>query len=126
MIDHLNGVLYLCSGDSGGGGGLSGESDSFEQLLLDSIDESMSNLGESCRSLLYTYLAAALSLKREQIPDRFEDFTAAIKDIFKLGSKVIDGLVLKTLCDKLNVNYGLIKNMDLQAAIEEIKRRSTT
>jgi ribulose kinase len=104
---------------------MSDDSNSFEQLLLSSIDESISNLGESCRALLYTYLAAALSLKREQIPKRFEDFTTAIKDIFKLGSKVIDGLVLKTLCDKLNVDYSLIKDMGLEAAIEEIKRRSS-
>jgi ribulose kinase len=103
---------------------MSDESNSFEELLLNSIDESISNLGESCRELLYTYLAAALSLKKEQIPKRFEDFTTAIKDIFKLGSKVIDGLVMKTLCDKLNVDYALIKDMELQAAIEEIKRRT--
>lgn len=103
---------------------MSGESNNFEQLLLNSIDEAMSNLGESCRALLYTYLAAALSLKKDQIPKRLEDFTVVIKDIFKLGSKVIDGLVLKTLCDKLNVNGNLVKDMELQAAIEEIKRRS--
>ena len=104
---------------------MSNDSDNFEQLLLGSIHESMSSLGESCRSLLYTYLAAALSLKKDQIPKRFEDFTTAIKDIFKLGSRVIDGLVLKTLCDKLNVDYALVKDMELQTAIEEIKRRST-
>ena len=103
---------------------MSNDSDNFEQLSLGSIDESISSLGESCRSLLYTYLAAALSLKKDQIPKRFEDFTAAIKDIFKLGSKVIDGLVLKALCDKLGVDYALVKDMELQRAIEEIKRRS--
>jgi hypothetical protein len=108
-----------------GGSRLSSESNNFEQLLLSSIDEAISNLGESCRSLLYTYLAAALQLRKDQIPKRFEDFTVAIRDIFKLGSRVIDGLVLKTLCDKLNVDYGLVKDMELQTAIEEIKRRST-
>ncbi|WXG44583.1 MAG: hypothetical protein WED04_11215 [Promethearchaeati archaeon SRVP18_Atabeyarchaeia-1] len=103
---------------------MSSEPNSFEELLLSSIDDAMLNLGESTRSLLYTYLAAALSLRKDQIPKRLEDFATAIKDIFKLGAKVIDGLVLKTLCDKLNVDYALLKDMELQTAIEEIKKRS--
>jgi ribulose kinase len=105
---------------------LSGESTSFEELLLNSIEESIMNLSESCRSLLYKYLAGALSLKKDQIPKRLEDFNMAIKEIFKLGTKVIDGLFLKTLCEKLNVDYVLIKSIDLQTTIEEIKRRSRT
>jgi ribulose kinase len=104
---------------------LGNEADSFEELLLGSIDDAMLNLGESTRALLYTYLAAVLSLKKDQIPERFEDFALAIKQIFKLGSKVIVGLVLKTLCEKLNVEYTLVKDMELQAAIDEIKKRST-
>jgi ribulose kinase len=84
----------------------------------------MLNLGESTRALIYTYLAAALSLKKDQIPERFGDFAIAIKQIFKLGSKIIVGLVLKTLCEKLNVEYSLVKDMELQAAIEEIEKRS--
>lgn len=103
---------------------MSSETNTFEELLLSSIEDAMLNLGESTRSLLYTYLAAFLSLKKDQIPKRFEDFATVIKDVFKLGTKVIDGLVLKILCDKLNVDHNLAKNMELQTAIEEIKKRS--
>jgi hypothetical protein len=103
---------------------MSSEPDSFEELLLRSIDEAMQNLGESSRALLYTYLAAALSLKKDQIPKRFEDFAEAIKHIFKLGSKVIEALIFKSLCERVNVEYASIKNMDLEAAIEEIKKKS--
>lgn len=98
--------------------------DDFEAILLDAIDDGLMNLGESTKSLLYTYLAAALSLKKDQIPKRLQDFTAAIGDIFKLGRKVIDGLVLKTLCEKINVDYTVVKDMEFQTAIEEIKKRS--
>jgi ribulose kinase len=101
---------------------LSGEPESFERILLRSIDEALLNLGENARGLLYTYLAAALSLKKDQIPKRFEDFAGAIKQIFKLGSKVIDSLIFKILCEKTNVEYASIKDMDLQAAIEEIEK----
>ncbi|WXG47230.1 MAG: hypothetical protein WED05_11320 [Candidatus Atabeyarchaeum deiterrae] len=82
------------------------------------------NLGENCRALLYSYLAGVLSLKRDIIPHRLQDFAATIQDIFKLGSKVIDGLITKTLCDRLNVDYAVVKDMGFQVAIEEIKRKS--
>ncbi len=103
---------------------MANDADSFEAMLLSAIDGGLMDLGESTKALLYTYLAAALSLKRDQIPKRLEDFDVAIEDIFKLGRKVIDGLVLKTLCDKLNVDYAIVKDMGLQKAIEEIKKRS--
>jgi hypothetical protein len=82
------------------------------------------NLGENCRALIYSYLAGTLSLKKDIIPRKLQEFATSIEDIFKLGGKVIDGLIVKTLCDKINLDYSLVKDLVFRDAVEEIKKKS--
>jgi hypothetical protein len=100
---------------------LPSEEENFEQILLGAIDDALMNLGESCRAILYTYLAAALSLKKDQIPGNLEEFTVALRDIFKQGEKVIDELILETLCEKLGYNYKDIRDKNFTDAVQQIR-----
>jgi hypothetical protein len=101
------------------------EEGNFEQILLSTIDESLMSLGEGCRAILYKYLASALSLRKDQIPTRLEGFTGAVREIFRLGARVIESLILKTLCEQLDIDYSILKDMEFQTAIEEIRMRTT-
>jgi len=105
---------------------LASEDESFEQILLNAIDDALMNLGESCRTILYTYLAAALSLKKDQIPENLEEFTVAMKDIFKQGEKVVNGLILKVLCEKLGCNYDDIRDKNFTDAVEQVREMATS
>jgi hypothetical protein len=97
------------------------DDESFEQILLDSIDNALLNLGETCRNVLYTYLGSALSLKKYMIPKKLEEFTGAMNGVFRSGTKVIEGLIIRALCEKLDANWESVKNKGLVSAIKEIK-----
>ena len=38
---------------------------------------------------------------------------------------VIERLILKKLCSKLNVNYENVKDNEFKSAVKEVKKRST-
>jgi len=96
----------------------------FKAILLNVIDESLMILGESGRATIYLYVEEKVSLKKEEIPQRLQDFASAIQGIFGSGAPIIDGLILKRLCEKLNVNHESVKGKEFQAAIGEVMKRS--
>jgi hypothetical protein len=102
------------------------EDSSFEQVLLDSIDDALLNLGESCKTIIYSYLASALSLKKYQIPENLEGFAEAVREIFRTGTTVIDGLIINALCEKLDVNCKKVNSEDFVSAVEEIKNMAAS
>jgi len=79
-------------------------------------------IGKSCRTSIYFYIEKS-SIKRDQIPQRLEDFSSTIQKIFGQGSLVIQRLILRKLCAKLNVNYESVKDREFQVAVGEIRNR---
>jgi hypothetical protein len=63
---------------------------SFEELLLEAIDEGFSWLGESEKQTIYFYLEKKYKISKRDIPFRIEDFAEAIEDIFGLGAKLLE------------------------------------
>jgi len=101
------------------GCGLLDPADASDAVLLEDIDEALMVLGESVRAAIYLYLERYHSLKKDEIPQRLENFSKAMRKIFGSGGPVIEKLILKRLCQKLNVNYESVKDKEFQAAVEE-------
>jgi len=95
---------------------------SFDEILLEAMDEGLMELGESSRAIVYFYVERNLSLKKVEIPKRLEDFSAAIRKVFGMGGLVMEELILKKLCEKLNVYYESVKNSEFHVAIEKAKK----
>jgi len=97
---------------------------SFEAILLEAVDEGMMVIGESPKAAMYVYIEGVYSLAKEEIPQRLQDFSSAVQKIFGSGGLVIEKLILRRLCEKLNVNYGSVRYKGFQAAVEEVRERS--
>lgn len=83
---------------------------SFEELLLETIDEGFSSLGESCTKAIYFYLKKDFKLNKQNIPSRIEDFSEAIESIFGKGAKVLEIRIMKILFKKIGHPFPYFHN----------------
>jgi hypothetical protein len=74
----------------------------FEDILLEAIDEALSSLGGSPKTAIYFHLGEKFGIKKEEIPSRLEAFSDALDKVFGLGAKYLTILFMKTLNKKLN------------------------
>jgi hypothetical protein len=77
----------------------------FATILLDSIDEALSSLGQNVKVSVYFHLENKFSVPRQDIPDRIEDFSNALEQIFGQASRQLEILIIKHLHQKINLNY---------------------
>ncbi len=75
----------------------------FNLVLLEAIDETLSIFGEKTKSALYVYLTEAFSLPKREIPKRIHEFSKALEELFQLGSKNLEILIMKNLHSKVGV-----------------------
>jgi len=78
---------------------------SFEEVLLEAIDEGLSCLGESEKRTIYFYLKKKYMISKRDIPVRIEEFTEAIEDIFGMGAKLLEIKIMKNLFTKMGYSF---------------------
>jgi hypothetical protein len=76
----------------------------FNEMLLASIDEALSSLGENIAAAIYFHLEETFKIKRLEIPQRIKDFSEALEKIFGLGAKTLELLCMKKLHEKIGVS----------------------
>lgn len=74
----------------------------FERLLLEAVDEGLSELGESSKQAIYYHLERSFNIRKHDIPTRVIAFTQAIENIFGAGANYIEILIMKKLYEKVN------------------------
>jgi len=77
---------------------------SFEQILLEAIDEALSSLGESVKKSIYFHVENSFNIKRQEIPQRLADFSEALERIFGPGARHLEISFMKSLHAKIKVN----------------------
>jgi len=80
-----------------------GDSCKFDAVLLEAIDEALLVYGENTRSAFYEYFEKALSIAKNDIPRRIEDFSSGLEGLFGLGSKSLEIMVMMQLHLKIGV-----------------------
>jgi hypothetical protein len=108
---------------------LAGKGNSFEKLLLEAIDEALLSLGDSARLAIYFHLEDKFKIRKDEIPQRLEDFTDGIEKIFGLGAKFLQILIMKNLYEKIGKPLEWNESKDLMfieyvRAAEESFRKS--
>jgi len=73
----------------------------FDALLLDSIDEALSSLGESIKRTTYFHLEQSFDIRKDEIPHRIGTFAHALENIFGVGGDLIETTILKKLYEKV-------------------------
>ncbi len=102
---------------------MSTRNQSFAQVLLESIDESLSVLGDEPSVAVYHYLSTICSLPKNEIPDRIQEFDAGISKALGAASKVIERMILRKLYEKLSFVFRESQGLDFADYVDEAKRR---
>lgn len=76
---------------------------SFEQILLEAIDEALSSLGESVKKSIYFHVENSFNIKRQEIPQKIDTFSKALEQIFGLGARHLEISFMKSLHPKIKV-----------------------
>ena len=77
----------------------------FELVLLSAIDEALSVYGEKPKSAIYTYLEKAQNLPKHHISQRIDDFSNALEELFGIGARYLEILIMKNLHTKVEVTW---------------------
>jgi hypothetical protein len=81
------------------------DSRSFDELVLEAIDEALLTLGQSITTSIYYHLEQKFTIKRAEIPHRLEDFSGVLERIFGLGAQYLEVLIMKNLHRKVGGCY---------------------
>jgi len=76
----------------------------FEKCVVEAVDESLSSLGNSSKQAIYFHLEKSFSIKRQEIPNRINDFADALEKIFGLGANFLEILIIERLNEKTGQN----------------------
>ncbi len=78
------------------------KSRSFDELLLEAIDDALSSLGESVKQSIYFHIQSKFVAK-DDIPTHIQDFQGGLEKIFGAGAQFIEILIMKNLHAKIGI-----------------------
>ena len=85
---------------------------SFEKLLLEAIDDTLSSFGNSAKQAIYAYLEKRFKIQKQDIPNKIDEFTSAIEKIFGCGAKLIEIQIMKRLYGKVGQDFEYFPKKD--------------
>jgi hypothetical protein len=78
---------------------------SFEEHLLEAIDDGLASLGELAKKAFYYNLEKTFNINRQDIPCKIEKFTYALERIFGIGAKILEIQIMKCLYKKVGYTF---------------------
>jgi hypothetical protein len=88
-------------------------SSTFQELLIEATDQTLSKLGAPIKHKLYSCLETNYKLTKEDIPNRIDDFVNALEQIFETSASLIEIDVMKNMQQKIPLFKFKIENADL-------------
>jgi hypothetical protein len=70
---------------------------SFNELLLDALDATLSSLGVQHKQAIYNQLDKNYNLKKETIPEHLEEFSEALTKIFGTSALLIEIKIMSAI-----------------------------
>jgi hypothetical protein len=86
---------------------------SFDQTIIEAVDQTFSKLGIKVKQTLYSSLEADYKITKEDIPVRIGDFTNALEKIFGASALLLEIDVMKTMRQKVPAFTCEVKNTNL-------------
>ena len=97
----------------------------YEKNMMNSIEESLSTLGEQTKNIIYKYLEKKHCIEKNQIPSNVEVFVNALESILGNGAKFLEFIIMKRFNEKIGniieFEYGEIGDY-MKVATEFSKR----
>ena len=85
----------------------------LDMKIIDAIDESLASFGESVKPAVYLQLENSYNVKKQDIPNRIEEFATAIEAIFGIGARLIEMKIIETLYSSAKGFMYIPKSEDL-------------
>ena len=60
--------------------------ETFDQIVLETIDEALLSIGENARISIYAHLEGLFNIRKQEIPSKLSGFSGALERIFGLGA----------------------------------------
>jgi len=98
------------------------ESITFRKALLEAVDSGLQVLGESVSYVIYHHVERNSSLRREEIPDRLEDFHKGLESRFGAGARVIERIIADRLYSKLGLKFEELEGQTLVDYVNGAKK----
>jgi hypothetical protein len=76
----------------------------FDDILLETIDETLSSLGEPVKNAVYFHLQTNFNISKNEIPKKIKEFSNIVQKIFGSGACRLEIKLMKTLHSKIEVN----------------------
>lgn len=86
----------------------------FENFIIEAVDEALASLGESSKQSIYFHLENKFKIARKDIPYHLDDFAKGLEKIFGLGAQFIEILIMKSLYEKIGRPLKWNKNKELE------------
>lgn len=97
---------------------------SLDDLLLNVIDETLKHVfKEPGAKVIYDYLRDQCHLKREEIAEKPEVFSAGLERLLKSGAVLIEKMILINLSSKLQLNYMEKEGYEFSDYIRELREK---
>jgi hypothetical protein len=93
----------------------------FAKLLLESVDEGLSLLGYCSKQALYSHLENNLKIRKQDIPEKIEQFSDAIEKIFGHSAKLLEIEIMKNLFKRLEHSFEYPAEKDNLIFIKYVK-----
>jgi len=77
------------------------KSSEFEELFIEAIDQTLSNLGLGVKQAFYSFLEVHYTLSKEDVPNRIGDFVDGMEKIFGTSASLLEVEVMKSLRRKV-------------------------
>jgi len=98
----------------------------FNQVLLDTVDHVLKMaFGEPTAKTIYHFLETHKGLRRELIPSHLEDFSSGLNMLFRSNAHLLEKLMIRHLCSKLQLEPDSKQNLKFVDYVQELKSRKT-
>jgi hypothetical protein len=100
----------------------------FNFMLLESIDEALSTLGESVKKSVYFHLEVTYKIRRQEIPNEITNFSDSLDKMFGLGARYLEILIIKKFYPKIQLTCDwegpefIIPNLSFKEYIDMMKK----
>ncbi|MBO3754052.1 MAG: hypothetical protein FGF53_04140 [Candidatus Brockarchaeota archaeon] len=71
--------------------------------VLTCVDKGLSRLGGTVKHVVYWYIENEYGLKREEIPEKPEEFVKGLEKMYGPGAQVIERNILKEMSEEFGV-----------------------
>ena len=86
----------------------------FNMLLLEAIDEGFSAIGQSSKQAIFYHLETGFGIRKQEVPEKVDEFANAIERIFGLGASFLEILIMKLLYEKTKLTVQLDSPKDFK------------